>query len=54
MTLPQFIQKHRAELDAAIRVRCPNIGTLNDKERRLWVLNNEYLYQWARDEGVDI
>ena len=41
---------------------CPHSGTdhrhetprLNDKERRLWVLNDEGLYQWARSEGVRI
>jgi hypothetical protein len=27
---------------------------LNDEERRLWVLNDEGLYNWARSEGVPI
>jgi len=26
----------------------------NDDERRLWVLNDEGLYNWARSEGVRI
>lgn len=26
----------------------------NDEERRLWVLNDEGLYLWARSEGVRI
>jgi hypothetical protein len=39
---------------------CPKSGTdhyheapkLSDHERRLWVLNDEGLYRWARSEGV--
>lgn len=27
---------------------------LNDAERRLWVLNDEGLYSWAREEGVRV
>ena len=26
---------------------------LSDRELRLWVLNDEGLYRWARSEGVD-
>lgn len=41
---------------------CPRSGTdhthdaptLNDEERRLWILNDEGLYNWARAEGVRI
>lgn len=41
---------------------CPKNGTdhnheperLNDSERRLWILNDEGLYNWARSEGVRI
>lgn len=41
---------------------CPKSGTehdhdpepLNDRERRLWILNDEGLYNWARSEGVRI
>jgi len=42
---------------------CHNSGTdhyhsekqnLNDKERRLWILNDEGLYKWARSCGVKI
>jgi hypothetical protein len=28
--------------------------TLSDAERRLWILNDEGLYNWARREGVRI
>lgn len=53
MTIREFIRKNRAELDAAIRraIRRPP-RRLNDEERRLWILNDEGLYNWARAEGV--
>lgn len=54
MSIRAFIRKHRAELDAAIRRAVPFAGRLNDDERRLWVLNDEGLYNWARREGVPI
>jgi hypothetical protein len=56
MTLKQFIKEHRAELDQCIaRVlgRSEN-PRANDEERRLWILNDEGLYRWARAEGVRI
>ena len=43
--------------------KCPLNGTdhyhsdaadLSDEERRLWILNDEGLYNWARSEGVRI
>ena len=54
MTLKQFIREHRAELTQVILRACPNAGPINDKERRLWILNDEGLYLWARSEGVKI
>ena len=53
MTLRQFIRDNRKDLDAAILRVCPGLS-LNDEERRLWVLNDEGLYNWARSEGVRI
>jgi hypothetical protein len=55
MSLNQFIRTYRAELDVAIRraLNDPDFR-LNDKERRLWILNDEGLYRWARSEGVPI
>lgn len=55
-SLSQFIRDNRAELDRIIagalkRDRNPYP---NDAERRLWVLNDEGLYLWARREGVNI
>ena len=56
MTLKQFIKEHRAELDACIaRALGQDRNPLpNDNERRLWILNDEGLYRWARSEGVRI
>ena len=53
MTMQKFIRENREELDAAIKRVCDNCR-LNDQERRLWVLNDEGLYRWARSEGVRI
>lgn len=53
-SIREFIKENRAELDACIRQVVPNITTLNDEERRQWVLNDEGLYMWARREGVRI
>jgi hypothetical protein len=52
-TLEQFIEEHRAEIDAAIagalKMDANPIPT--DRERRMWILNDEGLYWWARAEG---
>ena len=50
----RFIRKNREAIDKAIRSACPNVGSLNDRERELWILNDEGLYNWARSEGVKI
>jgi hypothetical protein len=54
MSIKDFIKENRDELDDYIKRACPNIGRLNDDERRLWVLNDEGLYRWAKSEGVRI
>ena len=53
MTLKQFIRENRKEIDTAIKRVCDNCK-LNDRERRLWVLNDVGLYNWVRSEGVRI
>lgn len=54
MTLKQFIKDNRAEIDGAIqRVVGPEFRR-NDNERRLWVMNDEGLYRWARRSGCRI
>jgi hypothetical protein len=47
-----FIEQHRAEIDAVIKRKAPNwTKPIDDAERRLWVLNDEGLYNWAKSEG---
>lgn len=53
VTLKQFIKENRQELDKCIQRACPGAAR-NDEERRLWVLNDEGLYNWARSEGVRV
>ena len=53
-SMRDFIRENRAELDKAIRNACPNVGSLNDEDRRQWILNDPGLYSWARSEGVNI
>ena len=48
-TLTEFIKNHRKEIDAMIKSPYKN-----DNERRLWILNDEGLYLWAKSEGVKI
>lgn len=53
-SLRTWIRDNRKELDECIHRVVPNIGSLNDEERRVWILNDEGLYNWARREGVNI
>ena len=52
-SITDFIREHKEELDTCIRRACPNVS-LNNEERRLWILNDEGLYNWARSEGVQV
>ena len=53
MTLTQFIRKNKEEIDKVIKRDNTNCN-LNNEERRLWILNDEGLYNWARSEDVNI
>ena len=53
MSLREFIKQNRSEIDASIKRVVPNLR-INDAERRMWVLNDEGLYRWARFSGVKI
>jgi len=55
-SLRAWIAEHREELDAAIAraLKMDHNPRPNDEERRLWVLNDEGLYSWARSEGVNV
>lgn len=55
MKLQEFIKKYRTEIDSRIKfVLETEPKYKNDNERRLWILNDEGLYRWARSEGVKI
>ena len=54
MKLRDFIKENRQAIDDVIKKECPNVGPINDEERRLWILNLECLYNWARSQGVRI
>lgn len=53
MNLTQFIKENRTEIDQCIKRVVPNIS-LNDSDRREWILNDEGLYRWARSMKVRI
>lgn len=55
-SIREFIKDNRSEIDAAIAraLRMDHNPRPNDEERRLWILNDEGLYNWARSEGVRI
>ena len=53
-SLAYFIRLHRSEIDQSIAhsLKMTRNPRAYDAERRLWVLNDEALYLWARQEGV--
>ena len=52
MTLRDFIKENKEEIDKAIRRACSNCR-LNDKERELWIRNDESLYNQQREYGLE-
>jgi hypothetical protein len=59
MTLEKFIRDNKQELSRCILQACDGAptnshGNVTNKECRLWIMNDEGLYRWARSEGVDI
>ena len=54
-SMRQFIKENRDDLDVFIwQAQNQRFTRLNDKEREMWILNDEYLYCWARSEGVQL
>lgn len=53
MSMKKFIEENKEAIDAYIKVKAPG-QPINDRERRLWILNDERLYNWAKFSGVNI
>jgi hypothetical protein len=51
-TIASFIKEHRSEIDEHILKVWDTDVISNDRERRLWLDNDEHLYLWAKSEGV--
>jgi hypothetical protein len=56
MTIEDFVSENRKEIDKVIKSQSTGRRkiAIDDEERRVWVLNNEWLYNMAMDEGVVI
>ena len=54
-SMRDFIKENRADIDRAIK-SIPGLKdySLNDKERRDFIANDEGLYLWAKAEGVRV
>lgn len=53
MALSEFVAENRTEIDSLV-VKAYGVTPADDDEREDFVLNDEGLYLWAVDEGVDI
>lgn len=55
MSKREFLKQNRKEIDNYIRKTLDRPDfSLNDRERELWLLNDEGLYNWARSAGVKL
>ena len=50
----KFIRENEAQLKKMIKQKVPNAKQIDEAEMRLWVLNDEGIYNWARSQGVNI
>lgn len=54
MTIEQFIEDNRKQIDRVIEKHCgDNAPIRDDDEREDYIANIEELYLWAKEEGVD-
>lgn len=49
-----FVAEHRDDLRKYVLGRVPNLRGIDDDELRRWILNDEHLYRWALEEGVEV
>lgn len=56
ITLRDWIRENRKELTDCVNraIGSPEGSRVTLEELRLWVLNDEGLYRWARADGVNI
>ena len=54
-SMKDFINRHRYDLVEMICTRIQQeAAMLDDEEIEDWVFNDEYMYEWAISEGVDV
>ena len=61
-SLSAFIKENRSQIDSIIIKELTRYDSsdfkrkirLNDKDRRGWILNDEFLYGWALRENVKV
>ena len=49
MNLQKWVIENRDKIDEVI-----SSHTIDDEEREDWVMNDEYLYNQAKEDGVDV
>lgn len=54
MSIEQFIEKHRREIDEYIIGLDYGVVPADDEERAEFIMNDEMLYNWAADYGVEV
>lgn len=52
MKMKYFLKENREEIDRVITDGCSN-HDIDDEEREIWVMNDEYLYNLAISQGVN-
>lgn len=52
ISIEEYIAEHRTEIDFYL-LNAHGVTPNSDEDRRLWVLNDEYLYTMMRDANVD-
>jgi len=54
MTMKQFLKEYRSLIDDTIKHYCGENFKINNNERRIWVENDEVLYNLAKSKGVKV
>ena len=53
MTIEEFVRQNQEELVECIRNSYPELERDDTEEIELWVMNDEGLYNWALNSGVE-